>query len=81
MPSFRKAQRCAETASRQECTLQCHEATAVHSIAGASPSANHSAEYQSPSTIYGGAATPAGCNSPYLATMTSGPSSSNLHKE
>ena len=39
------------------------------------------ADYQSPSTIYGGAATPAGCNSPYLATMSSGPSYSNLYKE
>ena len=39
------------------------------------------ADYQSPSTIYGGAATPAGCNSPYLATMSSGPSYNNLYKE
>ena len=39
------------------------------------------ADYQSPSTTYGGAATAAGCNSPYLATMSSGPSKSNLYKE
>ena len=31
--------------------------------------------------LYGGAVTPAGCNSPYLATMPSGPSNSNLYKE
>ena len=42
---------------------------------------NISAEYQSPSIICGGAATPAGCNSPYLVTMSSGPSYSNLYKE
>ena len=39
------------------------------------------ADYQSPSTIYGGAATPTSCNSPYLATTPSGPSNSNLYKE
>ena len=39
------------------------------------------ADYQSPSTTYGGAATPAGCNSLHLATMSSGPSNSNLYKE
>ena len=54
---------------------------AMRRIAGASPSANHSAEYQRPSTIYGGAATPTSCNSPYLATTPSDPSNSNLYKE
>ena len=69
------------TAAQNHNAVESYEATAVHNTAGASPSANHSAECQSPSTIYGGAATPAGCNSPYLATMASGPSSSNLCTE
>ena len=69
------------TAAPNYSAVESYEATTVHSIAGASPSANHPAEYQRPSTIYGGAATPTGCNSLHLDTLTRGPSPRNLNEE